>query len=341
MPSAAPPRTSVVLCTRNRAASLAAACRVLLAMDHPPERWELLVVDNASTDDTLEVARVVARAHPGRVRVIEERRLGLSAARNAAVGASEAELLAFLDDDAEPVPGWLASLEAALGRDGVWAAGGPVIPVFAGELPDWFAGRFLPYLSVWDRGDECVPLAYNDYPRGTNIAFRRDVFARFGPFSLRLGRRGRSLRSGEEIELCLRIERHGGQVLYVPGAAVRHATPLARLTPSWMARRFQAQGRSEAIIDWRHAGLRGLRHGLRRAARHALAARVERRFGRPAAVLARCQRRALLGYARGLVEAAASIRRYRPPADPPARAWRPFAEPEVPENEMTQVSVGR
>ncbi len=316
---------SVVVCTRNRSVSLADSLAGLLAMDHPCDRWELLVIDNASTDDTLEVARAVEREHPDRVRVVEEPEIGLSAARNAAVRESEAEIVAFIDDDAVPAPGWLGALVETLERPDVLCAGGPVLPEFEGELPDWFAGRLLPYLSVWDKGDEHVELVYNEYPRGTNVAFRREAFERFGDFSTKLGRKGGSLLSGEEIELCLRIERGGGKVLYVPGAGVRHVTPAERVTPLWMMRRFQAQGRSEAIINWRHAGFRGLRRGLKMYVRNAIASRAEARFGETGAILCRCQKRALRGYLFGMLEAPLRVRRYRSRAAEPPTDWQPFA----------------
>jgi GT2 family glycosyltransferase len=324
VPSDSTPLVSVVVCTRNRSTSLADSLAGLLAMDYPSDRWELLVVDNASTDDTLEVAQAVERENPDRVRVVEEREIGLSAARNAAIRVSEAEIIAFIDDDAVPAPGWLAALVGALSRPGVLCAGGPVRPEFEGELPDWFAGRLLGYLSIWDKGDQEAELVYNEYPRGTNVAFRREAFERFGGFSTKLGRKGKSLLSGEETEICLRIERSGGKILYVPGAGVRHVTPAERVTPAWMARRFQAQGRSEAIINWGHAGLRGLRRGLRMYVRNAIGGRAEARFGETGRILALCQRRALRGYVLGMLEAPFRIRRYRSRESEPPADWLPF-----------------
>jgi glycosyltransferase involved in cell wall biosynthesis len=316
------PDSTVVVCTRNRSRRLADACGEMLALDYPAERWELVIVDNRSTDDTLAVARELEASHPGRVRVVEEREVGLSAARNAGLRAARGEIVAFLDDDAFPPPGWLRALAAALGRRGALAAGGPVVPRFEGELPDWFRGRFLPYLSAWDRGEEAEVLTYNEYPRGTNMAFRREAFERFGEFSTHLGRKGGSLLSGEEVELCLRIERGGGLVLYVPEAGVRHAVAADRVTREWLVARFGAQGRTEAIIDWRHGGLRGLAAGCRLHGRNAVAGWRDRR--RDGAIVAACSRGAFAGYLDGALRALVTVPRYRP-ADPGVRlaAWRP------------------
>jgi glycosyltransferase involved in cell wall biosynthesis len=314
-------KTSVVICTRNRSAALREACLGALACTSPDGGWELVVVDNASTDDTLTVARAVEQERADLVRVVQEAEVGLSAARNAGIRSARGELILFLDDDALPAPGWVRALAAGLGEPRVLCAGGPVEPVFRGELPVWFSGRYLPYLTVWDLGPKPVRLAYNEYPRGANIGFRREAFDRFGPFSPHLGRRGASLLSCEETELCLRLERGGGEILYVPEARVRHLTNVTRLTPRWLERRFAAQGRSEAILTWRHAGVQGLFAGVRASRRRVAAARRERAWG--AGLYVRCHRRSARGYLAGMVTAPLEVPRYRPPSGETAAPWRP------------------
>lgn len=319
------PRASVIVCTCNRAPLLAQACESLLAQDYPEDLWELIVVDNGSSDDTLEVAERLAAARPDLVRVLQEPRAGLSRARNAGIRAARGEIVAFADDDAFPVPGWLRELVLTMLSHDALAAGGPVEPIFQGELPSWFHDLFLPYLAVWEPGDEPRLLRYNDYPRGNNMALRREVFARFGEFSPDLGRVGGSLLSCEETELCLRIERGGGRIVYAPGARIRHVTAAARITSEWLARRFLAQGRSEAILEWRHAGWPGLRAGWLhwyRLGRHAAALARNDGPGERARVLVACHRRALLGHTLGAMTAALRVPRYRPTE--PAAPWLPF-----------------
>jgi len=305
------PDATVVVCTRNRSLDLLQACEAIYEADFDPQRWEMLIVDNASSDDTHEVAKAFADRHPGRVRLLVEKEVGLSAARNAGIAAATGNIVIFVDDDAFPEPDWLASYVTAFEREQVMCAGGPVAPLFAGELPPWFRGRYLPYLSAWDRGESLQELAYNEYPRGTNIAFRRSVFEKVGTFSHDLGRKDGSLLSCEEIELCLRIERAGYVTLYLPRARVRHLTKVDRLTPEWLMRRFEAQGRSEAIINWRHGGWRGLRAGFRSARRYAREASRGKSISGP--LFSRCQGRALRGYMVGMVDAVTTVPRYRPP----------------------------
>ena len=317
----ASPHVSVIVCTHNRSAYLRQACEAVLAVDYPSGRFELLIVDNASTDETPQVAADIVRHHPDAVRVVHAPILGLSSARNAGVEHARGDVIVFVDDDAFPERGWLRALVEALQEDGVLVAGGPVDPIFTGELPPWFSPRFLAYLSVWDPGPEAKRLTYNDYPRGNNIAFRREVFERFGLFSTDLGRKGKSLLSGEETEMCLRVERGGGGILYVPEARIRHVTPTDRLTPEWLAKRFDAQARSEAIIEWRHGGWPALRRGWLRWKNFVRHGKLDS-AGAVQKIYLHCIRRAFRGYSRGGLQAAFTVPRYRPPDGTPK--WHPW-----------------
>jgi len=313
---------SIVICTRNRSALLAETCEALtrLPVSDPP--WELIVVDNGSTDDTGEVARSFSSRLGRPLRLLFEPEPGLSAARNRGVRESAAEVIAFLDDDAFPANGWLARLTRTLARENVYAAGGAVIPQFRSPLPSWFTDRYLPYLTVWDLGAEEQRLAYNEYPRGANMAFRRAAFERFGLFSTHLGRKKNLLLSCEEIEFCLRIERGGGRVVYVPDAAVDHVVEGERVTPDWLVARFRWQGISEAIVEWQHAGIKGLAIGIRRTVRRAL---ETHRTSEAGDLIRQCETAGARGYLWGSLRAPLTVPRYvAPPEAGPARAWLPF-----------------
>jgi hypothetical protein len=149
------------------------------------------------------------------------------------------------------------------------------------------------------------------------MAFRRQTFALYGEFSEQLGRKGASLRSCEEIEYCLRLERGREKILYLPGAPVRHHVATRRLTLDWMSARFAAQGFSEAILDWRHAGARGLRTGLRRVAR------LDRDPGGDP--LASCLRHTARGYRRGALYALVCVARYGPVGEVALARFEPAA----------------
>lgn len=330
------PSVEVVVCTRNRSQALARACEAILGQDYPAELWRLLIVDNVSTDDTFEVALALAQRFPGRIRAVQCTELGHSAARNAGVRETAADVVAFTDDDALPDPSWLRTLVQVMDQEGAQAAGGPVDLVITGELPSWFLENYLLYLAIWRPAAEVRELVYNEYPRGVNMAFRRQVFERHGLFSSYLGLRGERQLFCEETELFLRIERGGGRVVYSPYSRVRHCVEASRLTAGWLARRFAAQGRSEAILNWMHGGLRGLIVGSRvhlanvpraswRSFPAGRAAQGQAELELAARILTHCRRRALLGYLREMPAAVARVPRYRPRDGSRPANWNPLS----------------
>jgi len=307
------PLASVVICTRNRAEVLR---RTLCAAERlsVPFEWELIVVDNGSSDHTAEIVRDVGGELAGRTRLAHEPVAGLSAARNLGVRLARGGIVAFLDDDALPSPGWLSAYGETLAEHGVASAGGPVEPQFEGELPPWLDSWCLSCLSAWDRGPAPLDLRYIELPRGANVAYRREIFEVVGDFDRRLGRSGRSLRSCEELELGLRIERCGLRTRYVPGAGVLHRVETRRLSPGWMVRRFASQGFSEAIIDWKHFGWSGIRQSWRRSRLELDAARVS--SGNRSSLRFQSVRRQWLAYRRGALYAAFMVARWTPPVPP-------------------------
>ena len=313
-------RYSIAICTLNRGTVLAETLAAVSPLLSSPAS-ELIVVDNGSTDETEQILGEFTRSTTGNVRALREPRAGLSAARNRAVREARGDLLFFLDDDAVPAAGWLDAYAQAFRDPRVAAAGGPVEPIFDGPLPAWLDTRFLPYLSAWERGEAAIDLKYNELPRGANMVFRRSRFAAYGEFMEQLGRRGASLRSCEEIEFCLRLERGGERIVYVPGASVRHRVATGRLDLAWMRRRFAAQGFSEAVIDWRHAGWRGLRAGWRRARTHAPGTGSNAADARQADPFFSCLAEAFLGYRRGAIYAFLLVARF---ACPGGGALAPF-----------------
>jgi glucosyl-dolichyl phosphate glucuronosyltransferase len=121
-------RMSVIIPTRNRAASLARTVRSALELDLPAGRYEVLVVDNASTDQTFDVVRALEAGPRGSIiRYLQEARLGVHHARHAGARAAAGELLLFTDDDATLSPDWASAYAAAFNaHDEMAAAGGPI-----------------------------------------------------------------------------------------------------------------------------------------------------------------------------------------------------------------------
>lgn len=243
------PDISVVVCTHNNASLLRNALRSLSAQTLSASRREVLVVDNASTDETGQAAAEFPEAA-----YVHEPRLGLSIARNAGVRNSRAPIIAFLDDDAEADPNWLeALLEGYANFDQAWAVGGRVDPIWGGPVPEWLTEQHHRSLSLVDWGPTMRALRWPERVIGVNCSFRRRVFDAFGLFDECLGRIGQALLGHEDTEIQQRIHASGHQVVYAPRAVVRHYVPASRMTREYFERRSKGTLTSERILEMRKA----------------------------------------------------------------------------------------
>jgi glucosyl-dolichyl phosphate glucuronosyltransferase len=296
---------SVAICTHNRAGVLPRAVRAAIA-EAAGRDAEVLVVDNASTDETANVCAELAREAGGVLRAVREDRLGLSAARNRALAEARGAVVAFLDDDAVPRPGWLAAVTDAFARDAVAVAGGPIRLHFPTPPPAWLSPELHAALTAYDLGT--APRRIHDapaweYPYGANVAFRVARARALGGFSPRFGHRGRRQHQHEETDLCLRLDRAGGHVVYRPDAVVDHWVLAERLTPGFFLRRHWQRGQSGALCEVRNRGLRPALKLLRWYHGPNLLRAPERRARDAERLLAACRRREAAGYVVGLLRA--------------------------------------
>lgn len=292
------PAVSVVLCTHNRADLLRDALEGALDQDLAPERYEVVVVDNDSTDDTPEVVRRAAAAAAVRVTRAPESSRGLSFARNRGIAESRGEVIVFADDDVLVGRGWLAALAAPFDDPEVMAAGGPIEPAWPGEAPAWLPAWMHAFLSIGDFPDarEAGRFVWPRQPWGANMAFRRRVFDELGDFPVDLGRVGTRLLSNEEVLLFRRIHERGWTVAFAADAVLRHRILPERLSESWFQHRLYWQGRSDAVMDLRYGG--ALRERLDQYLRFLTHVPLERERS-PFEV--RALRRGALGYLQGLL----------------------------------------
>lgn len=244
-----------IICTHNRAAYLDKAIASLLAQDYPD--YEIIVVDNASTDATRAVVDTHL-SHP-RLRYLYEPELGLSIARNTGAQATQSEVLAYLDDDAIASPGWLSAIAAAfMANPELAIAGGRVTLLWpAGRTaPLWLSAGLAGNLGAYDLGDRpCAITQPNLTPRGLNYAIRRTFLESVGGFDLNLGRVGKNLLSNEELRMTAIALKQQWQVSYLPDATVAHHVTPERLERRWFLKRGWWQGVSECYRE-RVAGRR-------------------------------------------------------------------------------------
>lgn len=255
---------TVVVCTFNRSGLLETALESIAASEMPAGiGWEILVSDNNSSDGTRAVVEDFIRRYPGRFRYVFEPRPGKSNALNAAIGAASGEVLAFADDDVTVDPQWLCSLTAPL-ISGTWVgSGGRVVPHWTSAAPGWLdpeSWMVLGPLVQFDLGLQAGRL--DETPVGTNMAFRKSLFERYGGFRVDLGPCPGSEIRNEDSEFVRRLLRGGEPLYYQPAAIVYHPVLENRLTKNYFLAWWFDKGRSDiremeivSSIGWKISGI--------------------------------------------------------------------------------------
>lgn len=247
------PSVSVIIATYTRAALLDECLRHLRAQ---PFRAgdEVIVVDNGSVDHTAAVAKGYQAGFPAPLHVLHEDRPGKSHALSRALAVARTDVLAFLDDDITVGQGWLDVIRGTMTNPSVALMGGRVMARWEDRVPTWMRHAPAEYprlgapLGLLDYALDVVELG----PRtvlGANMAVRRDVFDVVGGFATHLGKLRGTLLSGEDHELCLRVQRAGFRAIYAPEALVHHWVPADRARVGYFLHWFYWSGITNAILD--------------------------------------------------------------------------------------------
>jgi glucosyl-dolichyl phosphate glucuronosyltransferase len=237
--STAPPRLiSVIVCTYNRAQSVYRTLLSLSLMAVPADvDWEVLIVDNNSTDATADVVQRFRQRRGMTVRYLVAGRQGLNHARNAGVQAAHGNLLFFLDDDVEVTKNWLVEMKTAFDRYPVVGVGGRVLIKKGLRRPRWWRREYDDALGKFDAGDSLIlSEETNTIGIGANLGFHRSVFGRCGGFHPQLDRYKRKLLMGGDTEFARRVKAAGGLLMYYPAAVVYHCPDADRVTTSYLRR---------------------------------------------------------------------------------------------------------
>jgi glycosyltransferase involved in cell wall biosynthesis len=245
---------SVAVCTWNRASLLRECLQTMTRLRAPAgSSWELLVVNNNSSDDTDEVIASFAGRLP--ITGVREAQPGLSHARNAALAHARGDYVLWTDDDVLVDAGWLLAYAGAFER---WpdaaVFGGPVQPRFEGDPPPWLLATWRSIGGAFahrDLGSSPFRLGADaaDLPFGANYAVRMTEQRRFR-YDPMLGRNQRSkvLLNGEETAVLKSILRSGGHGWWIPDARVEHRIPSDRQTTDYIRRYFEGHGRLGALL---------------------------------------------------------------------------------------------
>jgi glycosyltransferase involved in cell wall biosynthesis len=246
---------SVIIPTLNRADILRSCLDAIACQTAAPDTFEIIIVDNNSTDHTRDVVRGFGDANPKlTIRYLLETAPGASAARNCGVRAATGGTLFFVDDDSIAAPEWLETLHSAFGNPEMGCAGGPIDLDYRGqERPRHLLGDLQGLLGAFQLpyDEPTVVSDWTELPWGSNMAFRREVFSEGGMFRTDLGPQGDRRLNAEETEFIDRIRRSGWKVVYIPGARVRHGVPPERLARAYLYRAGRSLAASHVILTHR------------------------------------------------------------------------------------------
>jgi GT2 family glycosyltransferase len=251
-------------------------------------QWDVLVVDNNSNDHTREVTEGFGRRFPDRFSYVFEPRQGKSYALNTGIGRATGDVMAFTDDDVEVDAHWLHKLTTPLISREWRGVGGRILPEKGFTPPPWLnrdENDALAPLALFDMGDEGKEI--HEAPFGANMAFRREMFEKYGQFRTDLGPRpGNEIRN-EDTEFGLRLLSAGERFWYEPSAVVYHEIPATRVCEryllAWWFDKARADVRQNGVVregKWCIAGVPAnlFRRLLRWGVQWMFTVRASRRF---------------------------------------------------------------
>jgi glycosyltransferase involved in cell wall biosynthesis len=246
------PEISVIIGTYNRCDVLRGALDSLLGQDSGGIDYEVIVVDNNSTDDTHNMVESL-RDKFGSSKLIYcfERTQGVSHARNRGIGMARGRLIAFTDDDIRPAQNWIASVREGFDKfPNADCIGGRVLPPPKTEFPVWLTTKHWTPLALLDLGDKPIDLDVRNGPGlvAANLAVRASVFADVGLFQPELQRVKNGIGSMEDHEFQLRLAAANKRLVYLPDLVVYAQVLKERLTKDYHRRWHRGHGYFYAMM---------------------------------------------------------------------------------------------
>ncbi len=239
------PKLSVIICTYNRYRYLNAAFESLKNQDADKKDFEIILINNNSTDKTEEVTKEFIKNNPDlNFKYFFEPNQGLSYARNRGIKEASAPVISFMDDDAIAEKDYVKNIIKYFYDPSYQkydAAGGKVIPIYEkGKEPAWMSKYLQRLVSAVDEGNKVKEFT-NKYPVGCNMIFRKKVFETIGLFNTDL-----TLRSDDKY-IFNQIKKHGKKVLYLPDVVVHHNIEDFRIQKEFIKKLSRLNGHTERV----------------------------------------------------------------------------------------------
>lgn len=241
---------TVIICTYNREKYIGQLLDSLAKNDYPESDYEIVLVNNNSTDNTRLICERFAANHQNiSFRYVEEHEQGLSAARNRGIKEAKGDIVIYVDDDALVDSDYIRTYaEHFSSFPETMAAGGPIEPLYETKEPSWMSPYTKALLTAWmNYGDKVREYPSGRFPGGGNAAYRKSVFDKVGLFNTDLGRKGTALLASEEKDIFDKMRQLGMRVLYLPTPVLHHIIPQAKLEEPYFDRLTLQIGRSERM----------------------------------------------------------------------------------------------
>lgn len=247
-------KASIIITTLNRVFSLKNALISILKQSFLKDEYEIIVVDNGSTDNTKQIVKKLNQIYNNRIKYFYDERPGLHVGRHLGSKHAQGEILLYADDDIIASPDWVKEIYKCYSKKEVGAAGGKIIPKFEIEPPAWLKIFHSGYLSLLDLGDEYLEINTNVI-YGCNLSIRRNILFELGGFHPDAMPRDLIRYRGDgETALMNKVVKAGYKTVYNPKAYVYHVIPSSRLTIDYFKRRAFNQGISDSFSLIRKCG---------------------------------------------------------------------------------------
>jgi glucosyl-dolichyl phosphate glucuronosyltransferase len=239
------PDISIVICTYNRQKFIGECLACLAKQTLPVQKWEAIIIDNNSTDDTAAIVKTFIDQHSGLpFRYVYENNKGLSFARNRGIAEASSSLICFIDDDAEAVPEFAATILSFMEtHPEASGAGGRVLPKYSeSSEPAWMNKYLAGFIGLVDHGEPArIFTGKMKYPIGCNMTYRKQILIDAGGFNNQLTFRG------DDKHIYYAVKKINDRVYYLHNALVYHNIDASRLAFDNFKKLFLKTGNEEKI----------------------------------------------------------------------------------------------
>jgi glycosyltransferase involved in cell wall biosynthesis len=249
-------KATVAVCTYNRGKLLKLCIESLSNINFPSNEFEVLVIDNNSTDNTAEVCNNLVSQYPNlSFRYILETKQGVAHSRTRGAIEARGEIIAYIDDDCLAEGNWLKHIvEFYDEHTEAMSTGGKIVPKYLVPVAGWFGRYFWGLVGNYDLGAKVFQMKGVRYPSGANMHFRKTAFERYGYFDGDLGRSGKSLMAGEEKGMYLKLIQHNEKVYYLPHVIVYHHVEGNKFDKTYVRKHSFGIGASERLMNKNNPG---------------------------------------------------------------------------------------